>query len=369
MAKFKVGDKVRVHSPGYRANGAEGSILMVYLSGNPQKYLVDFGGGAHSEMTETSLVAANSRACNDKWIDDFHVIVTSGKPDASLLSALKEKATAWKLSKKNFSDRTAADRHNAAESKVYDIARRLGAKVIQQGAVMKVVMPNSRALNAKFKVGDKVVMRDGRKGEVVSSAPGPMGGEMYHVRLEDGRLTDSAERNIAAANSHACNSVRGNTKLKDIDYWFEDNGYGDDTLIKYVPSYKKNRCIDFVDRYADTYARDKFYDAMYKLTGIKCRWALNSRACNSTNPIVRKAMNDKVSMNSVDANDKEEMAKFFTEMNDAISEISRLDMEFASYIKGLLNKAEKTQDKDLADWLKKANLEWKNLKIKGKIMR
>lgn len=148
MAKFKVGDKVRVNSPGYRANGAEGSIMMVYLSGNPQKYLVDFGGGAHSEMTETSLVAANSRALNDKWIDDFHVIVTSGKPDASLLSALKEKATAWKLSKKNFSDRTAADRHNAAESKVYDIARRLGAKVIQQGAVMKVVMPNSSVCNS-----------------------------------------------------------------------------------------------------------------------------------------------------------------------------------------------------------------------------
>ena len=160
-----------------------------------------------------------------------------------------------------------------------------------------LTLANSRVCNAKFKVGDKVVMRDGRKGEVVSSAPGPMGGEMYHVRLEDGRLTDSAERNIAAANSHACNSVRGNTKLKDIDYWFADNGYGDDTLIKYVPSYKKNRCIDFVDRYADTYARDKFYDAMYKLTGIKNRWALNSRACNSSNPVVRNAMNA-VAMNA-----------------------------------------------------------------------
>lgn len=95
----------------------------------------------------------------------------------------------------------------------------------------------------------------------------------------------------------------------------------------------------------------------------------NSSVCNSSNPVVRKAMNAKVSMNSVDAKDKEEMAKFFKLMNDTISEISRLDMEFASYIKGLLNKAEKTQDNDLADWLQKANLEWKNLKIKGKIMR
>lgn len=59
------------------------------------------------------------------------------------------------------------------------------------------------AENAAFKVGDKVVMRDGRKGEVVSSAPGPMGGEMYHIRLEDGRLTDSAERNLTAANAVA----------------------------------------------------------------------------------------------------------------------------------------------------------------------
>lgn len=174
---------------------------------------------------------------------------------------------------------------------------------------------------------------------------------------------------VPMPNSRACNSVRGNTKLKNIDYWFADNGYGDDTLIRYVQSYKKNRCIDFVDRYADTAARDKFYDAMYELTGIKNRWAFNSRACNSSNQVVRKAMNAKVSMNSVDAKDKEEMAKFFKLMNDTISEISRLDMEFASYIKGLLNKAEKTQDKDLADWLQKANLEWKNLKIKGKIMR
>lgn len=55
--------------------------------------------------------------------------------------------------------------------------------------------------NAKFKAGDTVVLRDGRKGRVETSAPGPMGQEMYHVRLEDGRLADSAERNLALANS------------------------------------------------------------------------------------------------------------------------------------------------------------------------
>lgn len=88
------------------------------------------------------------------------------------------------------------------------------------------------------------------------------------------------------------------------------------------------------------------------------------RSCNS---VVAKALNSKVAINSVDAKDKEEMAKFFKEMKDVISEISRLDMEFASYKKGLLNKAAKTQDKELADWVQKADNEWKNLKVAGKI--
>jgi hypothetical protein len=100
-----------------------------------------------------------------------------------------------------------------------------------------------------------------------------------------------AEGKMRLANSRIFNSVRGNTKLKNIDYWFADNGYGDDTLNKYVQSYKKNKCIDFVDRHADTAARDAFYDAMYELTGVKNRWALNSRAINSTNSVVAKALN------------------------------------------------------------------------------
>lgn len=153
---------------------------------------------------------------------------------------------------------------------------------------------------AKFKVGDKVkLISTGQVGTIFRVTTN-FGFTSYWVKGLPGGPNDApvyAEHLLMLANSRACNSVRGNTKLKDIDYWFSDNGYGDDTLIKYVPSYKKNRCIDFVDRYADTYARDKFYDAMYELTGIKNRWALNSRACNSSNQVVRKAMNA-VAMNA-----------------------------------------------------------------------
>ena len=148
---------------------------------------------------------------------------------------------------------------------------------------------------AKFKVGDKVRLKKTGQVGTITRVFTDWGLINYWVKGLPGGPTDSplyAEDRLELANSRACNSVRGNTKLKDIDYWFADNGYGDDTLIMYVQSYKKDRCIDFVDRYADTYARDKFYDAMYKLTGIKNRWALNSRACNSSNPVVRKAMND-----------------------------------------------------------------------------
>lgn len=154
MANFKVGDKVTIP-----ARPSLGVCTIDDIAGDGfsgTMYYINTPVGLQKE-SERNLRAANSRAINDKWIDDFHVIVTSGKPDASLLSALKEKATAWKLSKKNFSDRAAADRHNAAESKVYDIARRLGAKVVRQGAVMKVVMPNSRACNSSNPVVRKAL--------------------------------------------------------------------------------------------------------------------------------------------------------------------------------------------------------------------
>ena len=61
---------------------------------------------------------------------------------------------------------------------------------------------------AKFKVDDRVEIvagsKAGKKGKVLSSAPGPMGGEFYHVRLDDGSIVDAAERNLRSAK----NSVR-----------------------------------------------------------------------------------------------------------------------------------------------------------------
>ena len=122
-------------------------------------------------MNINNKVAMNAVTMNDKWIDDFHVIVTTSKPDANLLSALKEKSEAWKIARKNFSDKAASDRHTSAEKKVYDIAKSLSAKVIQQGAVMKIVMPNAVAANnakdskgREINVGDKIDIFFGMSG-------------------------------------------------------------------------------------------------------------------------------------------------------------------------------------------------------------
>ena len=95
-----------------------------------------------AEAHRSQLLNA-SPSCNDKWIDDFHVIVTAGKPDASLVEALKNKASAWKAYRRNFSDKAASDAHSKTESEAMSLAKRLGARWIQQGAVLKVVMPNS----------------------------------------------------------------------------------------------------------------------------------------------------------------------------------------------------------------------------------
>ena len=58
---------------------------------------------------------------------------------------------------------------------------------------------------AKFKVGDKVEIlagpKSGKVGKIETSAPGPQGSEMYHIRLEDGLLVDAIERNLTLANS------------------------------------------------------------------------------------------------------------------------------------------------------------------------
>lgn len=92
-------------------------------------------------------VAQNAVACNDKWIDDFHVIVTAEKPDLALVDALKKKAAAWKAYKRNFSDKAAGEAHEKAKHDVATVAKRLGAKLEQIGAVLRVVMPNAVVKN------------------------------------------------------------------------------------------------------------------------------------------------------------------------------------------------------------------------------
>lgn len=72
-------------------------------------------------------------------------------------------------------------------------------------------------------MGDTVVLKDGRRGKVETSAPGAMGQEWYHVRLEDGRLTDSTERNLTLANSSnfsrnpaVANALRARNALPEV---------------------------------------------------------------------------------------------------------------------------------------------------------
>jgi len=102
---------------------------------------------ARAYAKSKGLSVVNAVAKNDKWIDDFHVIVTGGTPDKELVDALKKKAAAWKAAKRNFSDTAAGAAHDKAESDAMAVAKRLGARWVQQGAVLKVIMPNAVARN------------------------------------------------------------------------------------------------------------------------------------------------------------------------------------------------------------------------------
>lgn len=171
-AKFKVGDKVVVKGIGKTVIKTVDEIKSVV--GPKNKYGVDIGGGKIMVVPEKDVSANACRnvvARNDKWIDDFHVIVTAGNPDPALLEALKKKAAAWKATKRNFSDKAAADAHDKATDDAMAIAKRLGARWIQQGAVTRVVMPNAdtsvlreTAVNGSsspwgFFVGEQVVIK------------------------------------------------------------------------------------------------------------------------------------------------------------------------------------------------------------------
>lgn len=102
---------------------------------------------ARDYAKKNGLKVVNAACKNDKWIDDFHVIVTAEKPDPALVDALKKKAAAWKAYKRNLSDKAADEAHEKAKHDVATVAKRLGAKLEQMGAVLRVIMPNT-ATNA-----------------------------------------------------------------------------------------------------------------------------------------------------------------------------------------------------------------------------
>ena len=135
-AKFAVttksGRSVVIEAPNYKAAEKEAKRR--------------FGAGCIVDLVGNSEVAAN-----DKWIDDFHVIVTAEKPDPALVEALKKKAAAWKVCKRNLSDKAADEAHEKAKHEVATVAKRLGAKLEQLGAVLRVVMPNAVAVNFNYK--------------------------------------------------------------------------------------------------------------------------------------------------------------------------------------------------------------------------
>lgn len=143
--KFKIGDEVYVK--GDKSNRKH-KVTYVFADGSVQ---LDNGGVmsdfkpmflTRANAASASAVAKNALARNDKWIDDFHVIKTEGKPDPALVDALKRKSAAWKVLKRNLSDKAASEAHSKAEDEARAIAKRLGAKWIQQGAVAKIVMPD-----------------------------------------------------------------------------------------------------------------------------------------------------------------------------------------------------------------------------------
>lgn len=145
--ELKPGTKITVVDTPVRYGGMTGEVVRRERS----YYVVrlDDIAGMEVRLNPNQISVKNAVARNDKWIDDFHVIVTAGKPDPALLEALKKKAAAWKAAKRNFSDKAAADAHDKATDDAMAIAKRLGARWIQQGAVTRVVMPNaSRSTNA-----------------------------------------------------------------------------------------------------------------------------------------------------------------------------------------------------------------------------
>lgn len=137
----------------------------------------------------------------------------------------------------------------------------------------------------KFKVGDKIEFEmDGKKvsGTITRDYNSP-GHAMYDVRVGTKTMT-IADTPMHPANACASNArYSAATPLKSIDYQLEDLYGSNAKLGDLIQEYKAKRYVEYIDRAADTMARDKVYDALEALTGIKCKWAVNSANSRARN--------------------------------------------------------------------------------------
>lgn len=148
---------------------------------------------------------------------------------------------------------------------------------------------------AQFKIGEYVTSKERPylgKGKIIDEVDY----NQYIVRFDDGDESLFEGSDLVAANACAKNGIRStnaavnaalnacarnarysaSTPLKSIDYQLEDLYGSHAKLGDLVQEYKAKRYVEYVDRAADTAARDKVYDALEALTGIKCKWSVNS---------------------------------------------------------------------------------------------
>lgn len=313
MAKFKVGDKVKL-----KRTGEVGTVFRITTNFGFTNYWVKGlpGGPTNSPVyAEDLLELANSRFCNSKFkVGDK---VTDGNSVFQIIKVNPDDYE-WKLIKGD--------------------GRDAFGKIISEGGMIPWAdqkmrkVANSRTLNAMTKDDEKKI-----EGVLRMYLNKP--GDRIEFKVHEGMPNGMSRTTVAV---HAAYQD-GQRETPDYRIRAAKKAVMDRLMIPCVG--------DSVRVMGDgSFAGNLVF--------------MNSRACNSSNPVVRKAMNAKVAMNSVDAKDKEEMAKFFKKRDDGISELIRLDMEFESYKKWLLNKAEKTQDKELADWVQKAVFEWGKKKIR-----
>ena len=147
-----------------------------------------------------------------------------------------------------------------------------------------LVAANSRACNARFKAGDKAYVHwlsgEDELVDVISYEPK---GDYYIVRGEDGQLAHpKASLLYPVKNASALNAVR--VGMKDTNG--RDISIGDS--IQHIDSKMKGKVVGKFNEHLLLVDWDGGFQEEVHPSDIRIT---NSRACNSTNPIVRKAMN------------------------------------------------------------------------------